>query len=138
MGCPPPFLQYLCPTNFPFLMKQEHTSSKIKTARLSIFSNTGLILLKIIAGVVTGSVSILSEAIHSLLDLLASIIAFFSVKISDNPPDERHPYGHGKFENVSGVIEGALIFIAAIWIIYESIEKLLNPSAVSSLGLGFI
>ncbi len=84
---------------------------KVKTARLSIISNSLLIILKLGAGIISGSVSIISEAIHSLMDLLAAVIAFFSVKISDNPPDARHPYGHGKIENVSGVIEALLILV---------------------------
>ena len=111
---------------------------KVKTARLSIFSNTFLIILKVLAGIVSGSVSILSEAIHSGMDLLAAIIAYFSVKVSDNPPDARHPYGHGKFENISGVIEALLIFIAAIWIIYEAVHKLLLPAPVENIGIGTI
>jgi cation diffusion facilitator family transporter len=97
---------------------------KVKTARLSIISNTLLIILKLGAGMVSGSVSIISEAIHSLMDLLAAVIAFFSVKISDNPPDARHPYGHGKVENVSGVIEALLILAAAGFIIIEAVKKL--------------
>ena len=84
------------------------------------------------------SVSIISEAIHSSMDLLASIIAFFSVKISDTPADKEHPYGHGKFENISGVAEAILIFIAAFWIIYEAVEKLLSNQKVGELGFGFI
>jgi cation diffusion facilitator family transporter len=111
-------------------------NEKIKTARLSIFSNSSLIIMKLLAGLLSGSVSIISEAIHSGMDLLAAVIAFFSVKMSDTPPDSKHPYGHGKFENVSGVIEAILIFIAAGWIIYEAIQKILNPSGVENLGVG--
>ena len=86
----------------------------------------------------SGSVSIISEAIHSSMDLLASIIAFFSVKISDTPADKEHPYGHGKFENISGVAEAILIFIAAFWIIYEAVEKLMSNEPVGKLGIGFL
>ena len=111
---------------------------KTRIARISILSNTFLILIKGIAGLLSGSISILSEAIHSFMDLLASIIAFFSVKISGSPADERHPYGHGKFENISGVIEALLILIAAFWIIYESIHAIINPGEVETIGLGFI
>lgn len=113
-------------------------SSKIKVARLSIASNTFLIIIKLIVGFIAGSVSIISEAIHSAMDLVAAIIAYFSVRVSDRPADNEHPYGHGKFENVSGVIEAVLIFIAAIWIIFESIKKILHPSPVDSLSLGVI
>jgi cation diffusion facilitator family transporter len=109
---------------------------KVRTARLSIISNSCLIIMKLSAGIFSGSVSILSEAIHSAMDLLAAIIAFFSVKVSDTPPDAKHPYGHGKYENVSGVIEAVLIFIAAIWIIYEAIHKIIAPTVVENVGIG--
>ena len=102
---------------------------KIKTARLSVMSNTFLIILKVFAGVLSGSVSIISEAIHSGMDLVAAIIAFFAVRVSDKAPDDKHPYGHGKYENVSGVIEAVLIFIAAVWIIYEAVEKIIGNTA---------
>jgi len=103
---------------------------KVKVARLSIVSNTFLIILKIVVGLLSGSVSIISEAIHSSMDLIAALIAFFSVRVSDNPPDSRHPYGHGKVENISGVIEAILIFAAAIWIITEAVKKLLGEEIV--------
>ncbi len=110
---------------------------KVKTARLSIISNSLLILMKFAIGILGNSVSIISEAIHSGMDLIAAIIAYLSVKISDNPPDERHPYGHGKYENVSGVIEAVLIFFAAGWIIFEAIKKLITTGhEVDKLGLG--
>lgn len=112
-------------------------NAKVKVARLSIISNSLLIILKLIVGLVSGSVSIISEAIHSSMDLVASMIAFFSVKVSDNPPDSRHPYGHGKFENISGVIEALLIFVAAGWIIFEATKKLTSGSIeLEALGLG--
>lgn len=111
---------------------------KEKTARLSIISNSSLIILKLITGLLTGSVSIVSEAIHSTMDLIAAVVAYFSVKISDKPADENHPYGHGKVENISGVIESLLILIASVWIIAESIKKLLHPEGVKSAGAGFI
>jgi cation diffusion facilitator family transporter len=110
---------------------------KVKVARLSIVSNTFLIIIKVAAGILSGSVSIISEAIHSAMDLVAAIIAFFSVRVSDNPPDKRHPYGHGKIENISGVIEGLLILVAAGWIIAEAVNKLTEESAaIESVGIG--
>jgi cation diffusion facilitator family transporter len=114
-------------------------NAKVSIARLSILSNTLLIVMKLAAGLISGSVSIISEAIHSSMDLLAAIIAFFSVRVSDNPPDSRHPYGHGKFENISGVIEALLIFVAAIWIIIEAVKKLLGEKIeLESIALGSI
>jgi len=83
-------------------------------------------------------VSILSEAIHSVTDLVAAFIAYFSVRISDQPPDKEHPYGHGKFENVSGVVEGILILIAAGWILFESVRKFIREEPVEFLYLGMI
>lgn len=112
---------------------------KVKVARLSILSNSFLIILKLVAGIISGSVSIISEAIHSSMDLVAAIIAYFSVSVSDNPPDSRHPYGHGKIENISGVIEALLIFVAAGWIIIEAVKKLTGEATVlESIGLGSI
>jgi len=99
-------------------------NTKVKAARLSIVSNSFLIIMKLIVGIISGSVSIISEAIHSSMDLLAAVIAFFSVRVSDNPPDSRHPYGHGKVENISGVIEALLIFLAAVFIVSEAVKKL--------------
>jgi cation diffusion facilitator family transporter len=114
-------------------------NAKVNIARLSIVSNTLLIVMKLIVGLISGSVSILSEAIHSSMDLIAAIIAFFSVRVSDNPPDSRHPYGHGKIENISGVIESLLIFLAAIWIIFEAVRKLLGEKIeLDSIALGSI
>ncbi|MDD3200058.1 MAG: cation diffusion facilitator family transporter [Eubacteriales bacterium] len=103
---------------------------RIKFAVLSILSNSALIILKIVAGVISGSVSIISEAIHSSMDLVASLVAFFSVKQSSKPADRRHPYGHGKIENISGIIEGVLIFIAAAMIINKSYNKIFEPAAI--------
>jgi cation diffusion facilitator family transporter len=114
-------------------------NEKVKVARLSILSNSLLIIMKLIVGTISGSVSIISEAIHSAMDLVAAIIAFFSVKVSDNPPDSRHNYGHGKIENISGVIEALLIFVAAVWIIIEAIKKLTaGAHELESIGLGSI
>lgn len=108
---------------------------KTRVAGISILSNVLLTFLKLIIGFISGSVSILSEAIHSGIDLLASVMAFIAVRLSSKKPDSKHPYGHGKFENISGVLEGVLIFIAAIWIIYEAVHKLINPEKISSFGL---
>ena len=118
-------------------MPETLMNTKVSIARLSIISNTLLIIMKLIVGLISGSVSIISEAIHSSMDLIAAIIAFFSVSVSDNPPDSRHPYGHGKIENISGVIEALLIFIAALWIIIEAVKKLLGEKIeLDSIALG--
>ena len=113
-------------------------TKKTAAARISVMSNSALVIMKFVAGIMSGSVSVISEAIHSMMDLLAAVIAFFAVRISDNPADEEHPYGHGKFENVSGVIEAMLIFIAAIWIIYKAILKLYNGEPMENAGIGIL
>lgn len=99
-------------------------------AKLSISSNIILTILKIIAGIVSGSMSIISEAIHSLSDFFASVITFFSVVKSSQPADADHPYGHGKYEDLAGFIEGILIVAAAVIIILKSFEKIILGHAV--------
>ena len=118
-----------------------NNKKKIRTAQLSIASNSVLIVMKVFAGFFTGSVSIISEAIHSALDLVAAFIAFLAVRVSDKPADVEHPFGHGKYENVSGVIEALLIFGAAVWIIFEALDKLLHTGHLTqsnSLNIGII
>lgn len=102
---------------------------KTAVAWLSVVSNTTLVIFKLIVGVLIGSVSVISEAIHSGVDLLAAIIALFAVKTAVKPADKDHPFGHGKIENISGTVEALLIFLAAGWIIYEAVHKLLRPGA---------
>ncbi len=94
-------------------------------AALSITSNTLVFLFKIVAGILSGSISIISEAIHSVSDFLASVLTFFAVTRSSEPADKEHPFGHGKYEDMSGFIEGGLIILAGIYIIYESSKKLI-------------
>ena len=109
---------------------------KISAALLSVISNSTLMTAKIVVGFLIGSVSIISEAIHSGIDLLAAVIALISVKTSSIPADEEHPFGHGKIENISGTVEALLIFIAAIWIIYEAARKLIHPEPLEAVGWG--
>ena len=105
--------------------KIDINTKKKLTAGLSILSNIVLSLLKIIAGALSGSLSIISEAIHSMSDFLASIITFFSVSKSAIPADDDHPYGHGKYEDMAGLIEGVLIILASLFIIYKSVKKII-------------
>jgi cation diffusion facilitator family transporter len=109
---------------------------KTGTARLSIFSNAGLVVLKLAAGFMIGSVSVISEAIHSGIDLVAALIAYYSVRKSSEPPDREHAFGHGKFENVSGAIEAVLIFAAALFIIREAYQKVLHGTELENVNLG--
>ncbi|WP_066193640.1 cation diffusion facilitator family transporter [Gracilibacillus timonensis] len=101
-----------------------------KIAFLSVLSNSFVVVLKLIVGLWTGSIAVISEAIHSALDLLASFIAFISVRVAGKPADKGHPFGHGKVENISGTLETLLIFVAGFWIIYECLHKLFTPEPV--------
>lgn len=111
-------------------------SAKATAALASVGSNSALVVLKLTIGLFIGSVAVISEAIHSGIDLAASIIAYFSVKAADVPPDEDHPYGHGKIESISGTVEALLIFLAGGWIIYEAIHAFLAKKEIEMLGWG--
>ena len=110
--------------------------TKSGAAALSIASNSVLIALKLAAGAITGSIAIITEAIHSLIDLVASVIAFVSVRKADEPADRGHPYGHEKVENLAAAIEGVLILVGAAVIVYEATHRLAVGSDVESLGIG--
>lgn len=113
-------------------------TSKASAARFSVLSNTILVAMKLIVGLMSGSVAIISEAAHSAIDLVAAAMAYFSVKAADVPPDREHPFGHGKIENVSGTIEAFLIFGAAAYIVYEAVRKIVWPSPIGNLELGIV
>src|SRR3984885_9986591 len=102
----------------------EEAREKRRAALLSVASAALLVSLKAFLVLRTGSLGVLSEALHSGLDLLAAVITFLSVRVSDQPADERHPYGHGKFENFSAFVETALFLITALYVIYEAFERL--------------
>lgn len=109
---------------------------KSRAAALSIASNATLIVLKIAAGAVTGSIAIVTEAIHSSIDLLASMVAFVSVRKAEEPADASHPYGHAKVENLAAAIEGMLILVGAGIIVYEASRRLAAGAELESLGIG--
>ena len=111
---------------------------KVAVARLSVYSNSTLVVLKVSIGTLMGSVAVISEAIHSGLDLLAAMIARYSVRRSAEPADSEHHFGHGKFENLSGMIEGALILVAAAWIMYEATKRLIKLNEVEMLEAGMV
>jgi len=97
---------------------------KKRVALLSVFAAIFLTGFKLVIGIITGSLGILSEALHSGLDLVAAVITYFSVRISDKPADKEHNYGHGKIENFSALIETILLFGTCAWIIFEAIGRL--------------
>ncbi|MDR2736427.1 MAG: cation diffusion facilitator family transporter [Gracilibacteraceae bacterium] len=109
--------------------------TKSAAASLSVISNTTLVILKIIVGLLSGSVSILSEAMHSGMDLIASLIAFISVRISSRPPDKTHPYGHGKIENLTAAIEALLLLAVVFFIIQEAVKKIITPEPLHQTEL---
>jgi cation diffusion facilitator family transporter len=109
---------------------------RTRAAAVSIISNSLLIILKVVAGTITGSVAILAEAMHSSVDLIASIVAFFSVRKAEEPADEDHRYGHEKVENLGAWIEGMLILVGSAVIAIEAIRRLAQDAPVDTLGLG--
>ncbi len=113
-------------------------SVKSRAAALSIASNAILIALKLAAGALTGSVAILTEAMHSSIDLVASFVAYFSVREADKPADAEHPYGHDKIENLAAAIEAMLILVGSGVIIYAAVRSLANGPEVHSLGIGIV
>src|SRR5580765_7800704 len=104
----------------PGSMRQE----KRAVAGHSVLAAMAITTLKVVVGVTTGSLGILSEALHSALDLVAAIITLMSVRVSDKPADADHQYGHGKVENFSAFLETALLLLTCIWIIYEAVKRL--------------
>ena len=115
-------------------MSEQRKKSRVAT--LSVASNGILVIFKLIVGVLIGSVSVLSEAIHSGMDLVAALISFFAVRIAGKAADEEHPFGHTKVENISAAIEALLIFAAAIWIIIEAVRKLITPHPIETVSWG--
>jgi cation diffusion facilitator family transporter len=99
-------------------------NEKIRVAATSVGVAVFLTLFKLVVGLLTGSLGLLSEAAHSGLDLLAAILTWFSVSVSDTPPDADHPYGHKKIENLSALAETLLLILTCVWIIYEAVKRL--------------
>lgn len=119
------------------LSYEECNRLKAKVARLSVVSNASLVVTKFVVGSLTGSVSIISEALHSGNDLIAAALAYYAVRKASVPADNDHPFGHGKFESVSGALEALLIFAVAIGIIYSSVHRILHGiPKVEMLGWG--
>ncbi len=115
---------------------EETAEIKLRTAALSLGSNSVLILLKLAAGSITGSVAILTEAVHSSIDLVASAVAFFSIRKAGEPADESHRYGHEKVENLAAAIEGILILVGSVAIAFQAIRHLATGEQVQKLGIG--
>jgi cation diffusion facilitator family transporter len=110
--------------------------TKSRAAALSIASNALLIAVKLAAGAITGSIAIVTEAVHSLIDLVASVVAYVSVRKADEPADAEHPYGHEKVESLAATIEGMLILVGAGIIVFEATHRLVVGATVQALGVG--
>jgi cation diffusion facilitator family transporter len=117
---------------------QPNSRARSRAAAVSIASNTILIALKVGAGILTGSVAILTEALHSGIDLLASLIAFFSVRRAEEPADASHRYGHEKFENAAAAAEGMLILAGSAVIVYAAVHSLVGGPELENLGIGIV
>src|SRR5436309_15932724 len=104
-------------------------SEKRAVALNSLLSALGVTVLKLVVGLSTRSLGILSEAAHSGLDLVAAFITLLSVRVSDKPADAEHQYGHGKVENFSAFIETGLLLLTTVWIIFEAVKRLRHPGA---------
>ena len=115
-----------------------HERGRSRAAAVSIVSNTALIALKVVAGILTGSVAVLTEALHSGIDLLASLIAFFSVRRAEEPADAGHRYGHDKFENAAAAAEGVLILAGSAVIAFAAIRSLIVGAQLDHLGFGIV
>ena len=111
-------------------------STKTGATKLLIGVVVGLIIFKVITGWLTGSISVLAQAADSLLDLFAGIITFSAIRIAAKPPDAEHPYGHGKMEDIAGVIQGILIFVAGGLIIYSAIARIIEGSSIELTEAG--
>lgn len=122
----------------PTAMGQE----KRTVAFRSVLAAVGITLLKVVVGITTGSLGILSEAAHSALDLVAAVVTLMSVRVSDKPADAQHQYGHGKVENFSAFIETGLLLLTCVWIVYEAVRRLffqevqVQPSLWAFLVMG--
>ncbi|HEX3007611.1 MAG TPA: cation diffusion facilitator family transporter, partial [Bacteroidales bacterium] len=101
-------------------------NEKSRVAFISVIAAVFLTGFKLLIGILTGSLGLLSEALHSGLDLIASMITYYSVKISDRPADKDHNFGHGKVENFSAFLETILLLITCGWIIYEALDRLIS------------
>src|SRR5690349_24341988 len=118
-------------------------AEKRAVAGNSVLAAIAITALKIIVGISTGSLGILSEAAHSGLDLVAAIVTFLSIRVSDKPADADHQYGHGKVENFSAFIETGLLLVTCVWIVSEAVRRLffhhvsIEPSS-SAFGVLFL
>ena len=111
------------------------SAEKSKVASISLIAAVVLVSMKLLVGVATGSLGILSEALHSALDFLAALITWVSVKLSDKPADSDHNFGHGKIENFSALLEALLLLATCAWIVYEALSRLFSGNTHIDVGV---
>ncbi len=111
-------------------MSVEVQKRKTLAAVVSVISNCVLTIAKLVAALLSGSVSALSEAAHSCGDVIASLLAWISVRVSDKPADKEHPFGHGKAESLAGLAEASLLIVAGFFVLYEAVQKIISPSVI--------
>jgi len=119
-------------------MTKTTRSPKMAAARLSIFTALGLAIVKLLTGLFTGSLAVLTSAIDSLLDILMSGINMMAIHHAEQPADDRHPYGHGKFETLATILQSIVIALSGGWIIYEAIQRMIVPSPLRQTGIGIV
>ena len=119
-------------------IRQGFFSTKEGAAKLSIGVISLLIAVEALASVITGSIGIRADAIHSVIDLFGAVIGYIGIRIASRPPDERHAFGHGKVENIAGVSIGVVIFFAASIIAYQAVQKLISGETLELLTVGII
>src|SRR5580704_9207083 len=102
----------------------DFSAQKRRVAMHSMLAAAAMTVLKLAAGILSGSLGVLSDAAHSALDLAGATLTFFSVHVSDKPADEDHTYGHGKIENVSSLAEAGLMVVSCAWIIFEAVSRI--------------
>ncbi len=111
-------------------------ANKQNVAKVSIVAISSLIVMKVVASIITGSVGIRADAVHSIIDLSGAVIGFIAIRYAHKPPDKEHTYGHSKAENIAGVVIASIIFLAACTIIYEAVKRLIAGATVELVNVG--
>jgi len=117
---------------------QPRRSAKLAAARLSVFTALALAILKFLTGLLTGSLAVLTSAIDSLLDILMSGINLMAIRHAEQPADEEHPYGHGKFETLATLFQSLVIAGSGGWIVYEAVQRMIEGYAIRKTGIGIV
>ncbi len=120
------------------IMTRTTRSPKMAAARLSVFTALGLAIAKLVTGLFTGSLAVLTSAIDSLLDILMSGINMMAIHHAEQPADEQHPYGHGKFETLATIVQSIVIALSGSWIIYEAIQRMIVARPIRQTGVGIV